>query len=902
MVTYSYENLFTEHFAADFLIVDINATVTINAGIMPTVSGEAFKIDNNLLKSESIKLQESLCSEKNLKFGKIEASKLTFSFKNDASIPTDLTTEEIDVYLFFNYNSTTLFKVGRYTIDSDKYSDNNYVRTITAYDINYYLKNQDVSSWYYRYFGDGQKHMIGLTILNLFNWLRDPNDEYDDSPKINVQIESGYNLCNGTFLLGKTIESDEITFEYFMQRLLEFNGAFGHINRQGKFEFVTMEWYDAEPVRIITNDDRIPPTEHDIVSTWGIGGIDVYDGDNIRRFKIRNTNKKHPSVYKIVDSFVLADRKKGDSDTKEALKKLHNVIHHLNYKSCNVSSTGDLCVEVGDRININVLPDEGESRGWFRSYALERTFSGIQGMTDIYRSKGDKKQPKYEINTNTAHSGDSDLGTDGSDGVSFIDDDHDQHFCEIIRNIGKIVLDEPSDVECVYDDGDMEVKLKWTDPDDITSAVPKDATWAGTVVVRKEGSPPRHRWDDCTLIVNSTTRDAYKNTYLIDNTIEEDKQYYYGIFPYHIKNGEEWYRFTKKISVNTSKFIDAPTILSAVPLVPNTEQNNRSVTRAAEESVENATGETENTRAAEEETVENYGARVTYYIPALASGSYEYAKLLYKQGRIPKSVEDGTAVDLDTFGTNKTIDITGLTEGASYWFIIYTDRSESDPVQMGENTGGVFFSVDLTTDGRDTVRYNADKTIGVHKQGELYNNSGSPGYTISDGVLDVTSVSGNKDITWAYDSTENPGTIPKDCTLTFEYDAYFPNGEGYLDWYIYNSDNVESVYWCFDTKHEFQADKWYNCKTVCKVVNGVITRCKYVLDGTEVAVETPNKAMPCTDANGSKGISYIQFNLTKRTKMKSISIYYDFSEYTDHGGSGSGGTSGSSNNSNSNSR
>lgn len=564
MINYSYENLFFEHFAADVLIVSSGATITKTSGVRPVVSGETFKIDNEFIKAESFKLAESLCSEANLVFGKLEASKVTFSFRNDSRFPTDLTTEQIDIYLYFNYDSMTLFKVGTYTVASDKYSGNNYERNIVAYDIMYYLKDQDITSWYYGYFDDGQQHMLGLALANLFNWLK--NDA--EGPHIDITLESGYNLCNGTFAIGKTIESDCITFEYFVQRVLEFNGAFGHINRDGNFEFVVMKWYDTEPARTVINEERIPPTEHDIVSTWGIGGIDVYDKDNVRICKYRNTNKKQPSIYNIIDSFVTAGYEKNDATLKAAIQKLHSVIHHYNYKSCNVKTTGDLCVEVGNRINVDVLPDEGESRGWFRTYCLERTFSGIQGMTDIYISKGDKKQPKYVIDQSTSHAGDSDQGVDGAEGVATIDDERDRHFCEIIRNLGYRVLDEPSAVECKYDDGNMNVKFKWTDPDDFVDAEPETATWAGTIVVRKEGSRPLHEWDG-DVIVDSTTRDAYKNTYLVDNTIEEDKQYYYGIFPYHIKNGKRWTRFTKVFSVNTSQFIDAPTLSSVVQGISN---------------------------------------------------------------------------------------------------------------------------------------------------------------------------------------------------------------------------------------------------------------------------------------------------------------------------------------------
>lgn len=95
---------------------------------------------------------------------------------------------------------------------------------------------------------------------------------------------------------------------------------------------------------------------------------------------------------------------------------------------------------------------------------------------------------------------------------------------------------------------DSKVKLKWTDPLNIATDEPCPATWSGTVVVRKTGAPPKHRWDG-TLLVNSTTRDAYKNTDLEDGNIESDKTYFYGIFPYDT-NG--YCRFSKTIKVHTT--------------------------------------------------------------------------------------------------------------------------------------------------------------------------------------------------------------------------------------------------------------------------------------------------------------------------------------------------------------
>lgn len=130
----------------------------------------------------------------------------------------------------------------------------------------------------------------------------------------------------------------------------------------------------------------------------------------------------------------------------------------------------------------------------------------------------------------------------GSGGGSAFD------FVETIRNIGFRLLDEPSNVNAYFDKIAEEVQIKWTDPADIITNEPVPATWAGTIVVRKEGSAPLHRWDG-NLLIDSTIRDAYKTTPLVDNTAEYQKNYYYGIFPYDTRGD---YRYTKIVALNSA--------------------------------------------------------------------------------------------------------------------------------------------------------------------------------------------------------------------------------------------------------------------------------------------------------------------------------------------------------------
>ena len=69
------------------------------------------------------------------------------------------------------------------------------------------------------------------------------------------------------------------------------------------------------------------------------------------------------------------------------------------------------------------------------------------------------------------------------------------------------------------------------------------------------------------MIVDSTTKDAYKDTAFIDDTIQLNRTYYYGFFPYYTAYTEDghaikYYRFTKTVRVSTGTTIDAPEIIS----------------------------------------------------------------------------------------------------------------------------------------------------------------------------------------------------------------------------------------------------------------------------------------------------------------------------------------------------
>jgi hypothetical protein len=153
-----------------------------------------------------------------------------------------------------------------------------------------------------------------------------------------------------------------------------------------------------------------------------------------------------------------------------------------------------------------------------------------------------------------------------------------------------------------------------------------------------------------TVLVDNTVRDTYKTNAYVDDTVEPNKKYYYGIFPYHVALDDadhpiKHYRFTKVFSVNTEENITAPSIIYAV-------------------------------------CDEGTDVVITYLLPVLTDSTYSYVKLAYKKDGIPKSLTDADGV-IDI--TNNPIEpmlhsgqytVTGLDELTEYYFVIFVENSK----------------------------------------------------------------------------------------------------------------------------------------------------------------------------------------------------------------------------------
>lgn len=311
------------------------------------------------------------------------------------------------------------------------------------------------------------------------------------------------------------------------------------------------------------------------------GESDIHNGDTTNPINVWNENEEIQSFNVSAGDYFTFDRR-GDgieysSDVWEPIYLFDGSkwIYTGDYRYGNVSGGNNIYVNNPNNISATAIienfadiaadptinkvvikPNIGDNTDYFFKFNIENTNVASYGGLDYYSSEAvsstERISTKMEI---TPKYGDAIIDTT---------DTYDPR-AYLWQYPGFWTVSYPSSGEITIKTK-PHVELKWSDPNNITTWEPKPCAWEGTVIIRKRNSAPLHRWDG-ELIVDSTTRDAYKNTAFIDDTIELNRTYYYGFFPYYTAYTEDghaikYYRFTKTIRVSTGKAIDAPEIIS----------------------------------------------------------------------------------------------------------------------------------------------------------------------------------------------------------------------------------------------------------------------------------------------------------------------------------------------------
>lgn len=322
-----------------------------------SVVGENITITNENLRTESIVLDEELCSSTNLKFGSCGTSKFTAEIAN---VFENFEGKLINVTVTMDNEVT---KYGTFKVFSDKPIADRIFRSLTAYDAMNDIIKTNVLSWY-------NSLTFPMTLKN----FRDSFFNY-----LGITQETT-TLVNDNFIIpGGFTASDSLMGGTIITAICELNGVFGHINRDGKFEYIDLtqsESFDCPPYEngSVTYEDYVTSpitkvtmrgTASDVGTSVGVAGNEYIIQGN-------------PLIYGT----------EGTQALTTAITNLLNKIKTIVFRPFDLRKTiGNPCVEIGDAITIDTKYET------VTSYILRRTLTGIQALRDRYSASGSRVYP-----------------------------------------------------------------------------------------------------------------------------------------------------------------------------------------------------------------------------------------------------------------------------------------------------------------------------------------------------------------------------------------------------------------------------------------------------------------------------------------------------------------------------
>lgn len=372
MINYPYANLFNKDICKKEWIIIVDGVGALT---------------NAELDSDSIELQESLCSDPDLIYGKCESSILKFTVHE---VAPELIGKKLTVSMVLDNHTSDPFSVGTYYVVSDEPTLDHDVRKITAYDALGIVLNIDYSDWY--------------KALSLPMTLKQFRDAFFNHVGITQESTT---LIMDNLQVERTIDPGRLSGKDILQAICEINARFGHIGRDNKFRYIKLETIGGAGLypsdTLYPANDLYPQSSPDeIVDIHKYMNCDYQDylTSKITKLQIRQEEDDIGAIYGTGNNTYIIEGNflvygKSASTLASIAQAVYNEIKDVQYYPINLNKIGDLCSEVGDSLMI-VTQDK-----IIRSYVLTRTFKGIQVLNDNYISKGLEKR---DNNVNSVNS------------------------------------------------------------------------------------------------------------------------------------------------------------------------------------------------------------------------------------------------------------------------------------------------------------------------------------------------------------------------------------------------------------------------------------------------------------------------------------------------------------------
>lgn len=350
-----------------------------------SVVGTNQKIDNSMLEIGTFSLEESLCSESELKFGACEANCVKFTARNTAG---SIIGKTISIEETIDGDSENPMPYGVFKVASDVPTADRTKRQITAYDAMYDIINTDVKAWY-----------AGLSFPMTLRQFRNSFFAHLGIAQVETSLVNDSMTVNKTIVATQTDDSSAVTEEpaisgkTVVTAICEINGCFGNINREGKFEYVFLKEIVSAlyPAEDLFPADNVFPSDANTESMTGhyiTFDYEDFKSKAITQLEIKTSEDNAGAIvgtagnnYSITGNFLVSD--KTGAELEQIANNLLPIIAKAEYtpiKSC--TCVGNPCLELGEAIRFNTTREVVET------YLLQRTLTGVQSKRDSISAQG----------------------------------------------------------------------------------------------------------------------------------------------------------------------------------------------------------------------------------------------------------------------------------------------------------------------------------------------------------------------------------------------------------------------------------------------------------------------------------------------------------------------------------
>jgi hypothetical protein len=350
-----------------------------------SVVGTNQKIDNSMLEIGTFALEESLCSESELKFGACEANCVKFTARNTAG---NIIGKTISIEETIDGDSQNPMPYGVFKVASDVPTAGRAKRQITAYDAMYDIINTDVKSWY-----------AGLSFPMTLKQFRNSFFAHLGIAQVETSLVNDSMTVNKTIVATQTDDSSAVTEESAISgktvvtAICEINGCFGNINREGKFEYVFLKAITSAlyPAEDLFPSDNLFPSDANTESMTGhyiAFDYEDFQSKEITQLEIKTSEDNAGAIvgtagnnYSITGNFLVSD--KTGAELEQIANNLLPIMAQAAYtpiKSC--TCVGNPCLTLGEPIRFNT------TREIVETYLLQRTLTGVQSKRDSISAQG----------------------------------------------------------------------------------------------------------------------------------------------------------------------------------------------------------------------------------------------------------------------------------------------------------------------------------------------------------------------------------------------------------------------------------------------------------------------------------------------------------------------------------